>query len=108
MSDAIRIAFSTFPDAEIARLIAEQLVSEKLASCANILPQVESIYRWQGKLEHSAETLVLFKTSAKVYADFEARLKELHPYEVPEIVAVNVAAGLPEYLRWVSEGCAPL
>ncbi len=108
MNDAIRIAFSTFPEATTARGIAEQLVNEKLAACANILPQVESIYRWQGKLEQSIETLALFKVSSDTYADFEVRLKSLHPYEVPEIVAIDVAAGLPEYVRWVSEGCTPL
>jgi periplasmic divalent cation tolerance protein len=101
VSDQVRVAFSTFPDVETARQICEQLVTEKFAACANILPAVDSIYRWDGKLEHARETLVVFKVAAERYGAFEAKLKSLHPYDVPEIVALDVTAGLPEYLRWV-------
>src|SRR5215212_4410076 len=101
MPDETFLAFSTFPDAETARRIARELVNEKLVACANILPPVESIYRWQGKLEQSTEVLVLFKLSAARYPEFEAKLKELHPYDVPEIVAAPIAAGLEAYLAWV-------
>src|SRR5438309_7670111 len=100
------LVLSTFPDAEAARRIARELVNEKFAACANILPAIESIYRWQAKLEQSAEVLVLFKTAAQRYPEFEAKLKELHPYDVPEIIATPITAGSQEYLRWVAESCA--
>ena len=106
MSQEILLALSTFPDAETARRISNQLVTEKFAACANILPGVESIYRWKGKIENGAETLVLFKLSKDREAVFQEKLRSLHPYEVPEIVFVPVASGLPDYLRWVAESCA--
>ncbi len=106
MSQEILLALSTFPDAETARRISNQLVTEKFAACANILPGVESIYRWKGKIENGAETLVLFKLSKDGEAAFQEKLRSLHPYEVPEIVFVPVASGLPDYLRWVAESCA--
>ena len=106
MADEILLAFSTFPDIETARRIAQQLVSENLAACANIIPAIESIYRWQGKVEEGNETLVLFKTTAARSAAFQDKLKSLHPYEVPEIICLPIADGLPEYLKWVGEGCS--
>jgi periplasmic divalent cation tolerance protein len=106
MSQEILLALSTFPDAETARRISNQLVTEKFAACANILPGVESIYRWKGKIENGAETLVFFKLSKDREAAFQEKLRSLHPYEVPEIVFVPVASGLPDYLRWVAESCA--
>ena len=102
---AINLALSTFPDRETAQRIANQLVSEKFAACANILPAVESIYRWKGKLESGTETLVFFKVSEDRQSAFEEKLRSLHPYEVPEIIFVPVSSGLPEYLRWVAENC---
>ena len=106
MNEEICFACSTFPDIETARRIARQLVTENLAACANIVPAVESIYRWQDKIENAQETLVFFKTTAARYAAFQDRLKSLHPYEVPEIICLRIADGLPEYLRWVNAGCA--
>jgi periplasmic divalent cation tolerance protein len=103
MNEEVCLALSTFPDIETARRIARQLVTENLAACANIVPAVESIYRWQGKIENAEETLVFFKTTTTRYAAFQDRLKSLHPYEVPEIICLRIADGLPEYLRWVSE-----
>ena len=79
------------------------MVESQLAACVNLCPSIESIYRWQGKVEDSSEVLAIFKTTSAAYSDFEARLKALHPYEVPEIVAVrpeHVAAG---YAAWVGE-----
>jgi periplasmic divalent cation tolerance protein len=99
------LAFSTFPDAETARKISNQLVAENFAACANILPGVESIYRWKEKIETANETLVLFKLSEDRQAAFQKKLRSLHPYEVPEIIFVQIADGLPEYLRWVAESC---
>lgn len=101
--DDTLLVFSTFPGPDRAREAARALVSERLAACGNVLPGVESIYTWQGQLTEEAETLALFKTTRIAYPALEARLRELHPYEVPEIVAVPLAAGLPAYLRWVAE-----
>ena len=104
--DRVLIAFSTFPDVETARTISNQLVTEKLVACANILPSVESIYRWQGKMESSAEALAFFKLDATRYPEFEEKLRSLHPYDVPEIISCKIDQGLPEYLSWVGESCA--
>jgi len=106
MSQKILLALSTFPDAETARKVSNQLVTEKFAACANILPGVESIYRWKGKIESGNETLVFFKLSEDRQSAFQEKLRSLHPYEVPEIVFVAVASGLTDYLRWVAESCA--
>jgi len=106
MAEKLLLALSTFPDRETAQCIAMELVTEKLAACANILPQIESIYRWQGKIEHGNETLVFFKLSENRQSAFEEKLRSLHPYDVPEIIFLPIAAGLPDYLRWVAENCA--
>lgn len=103
MADEIVLAISTFPDAVLARRVAEQLISENLAACANIGGPVDSIYRWEGKIENARETMVFFKTTSGRFAEFQKKLRSLHPYDVPEIICLGVAGGLPEYLRWVSE-----
>ena len=103
MDGEIVLAFSTFPEIDTARRIAGELVDQGFAACANLIPKIESIYRWQGKLEQGDETLVLFKTTSARFAAFQEKLKSLHPYEVPEIVSVPVRAGWPAYLRWVTE-----
>ena len=105
MAEKILLVLSTFPDRETAQRIANQLVTEKFAACANILPAVESIYRWKEKLETGNETLVFFKLSEDRQSDFQNKLRSLHPYEVPEIIFVPVSSGLPEYLRWVADNC---
>jgi periplasmic divalent cation tolerance protein len=105
MAQKILLALSTFPDAETARQISNQLVTEKFAACANILPSVESIYRWKDKIETGNETLVFFKVSGARQKAFRKKLRSLHPYEVPEIISCNIDSGLPEYLRWVIESC---
>ncbi|HEV3409153.1 MAG TPA: divalent-cation tolerance protein CutA [Chthoniobacterales bacterium] len=108
MTEDVLLVLSTFPDAETARRISTELVNEKLVACANLLPPVQSIYSWQGKLEEGAETLVFFKTTAARFPDLQAKLRELHPYEVPEIIALKLSDGLPDYLRWVDESCSPV
>ena len=105
MPEKILLALSTFPDAETARRISNELVAARLAACANILPPIESIYRWQGKIEQANETLVLFKLSEDRQSAFQEKLGSLHPYDVPEIIFVPVTSGLPDYLRWVAESC---
>ena len=106
MPDTILLALSTFPDAEIARRISNELVSERLAACANVLPAIESIYRWKGNVESGDETLVFFKLSQDRQSAFQDKLRSLHPYDVPEIIFFPIGSGLPEYLRWVVESCA--
>ena len=106
MVEEILLALSTFPDAQIARSISRQLVEQKLAACANIGGGVESIYHWQGKIEEGQETLVFFKTTRSRFEEFQRVLRSLHPYEVPEIVAVRIEEGLPAYLEWVESSCA--
>jgi periplasmic divalent cation tolerance protein len=106
MAEKVLLALSTFPDQETARDISNELVTEKLAACANILPGVESIYRWKEEIESGNETLVLFKLSEDRQSAFQEKLRSLHPYEVPEIIFVPVSTGLPEYLRWVTESCS--
>jgi periplasmic divalent cation tolerance protein len=105
MAAKLLLALSTFPDAETARRISNQLVTEKFAACANILPAVESIYRWKGKIETATEVIVLFKTTQDRQKAFQEKLRSLHPYDVPEIIFMSVTNGLPEYLRWVIDNC---
>ena len=102
---AALLALSTFPDHETAQRISNQLVTEKFAACANILPGIESIYSWKEKIETGNETLVFFKLSEDRQLAFQEKLRSLHPYEVPEIIFVPITSGLPEYLRWVVENC---
>jgi periplasmic divalent cation tolerance protein len=106
MVEKILLALSTFPDRETAQRIANQLVTEKFAACANILPAIESIYRWKEKIETGNETLVFFKVSEDRQPAFQQKLRSLHPYEVPEIIFLPISAGLPEYVSWVIENCA--
>lgn len=105
MAETVLLALSTFPDLETARRISKELVAGKLAACANILPSIESIYSWKGKIENGNETLVFFKTTQNRQAAFQEKLRSLHPYEIPEIIFAPITSGLPEYLRWVAENC---
>ena len=106
MAEKILLALSTFPDAEIARRISNQLITESFAACANILPTIESIYRWKNKIESGNEILVLFKLSEDRKSAFQDKLRSIHPYDIPEIIFVPVVGGLPEYLRWVAASCS--
>jgi periplasmic divalent cation tolerance protein len=107
MGNEILLAFCTFPDAATARRIARGLVEGQFAACGNVLPQIHSVYSWQGKIESSDEALALFKLSANRYPEFEAKLRSLHPYDVPEIIACPIDQALPEYLRWVVDSSTP-
>lgn len=107
MAEEVLVVLTTWPDVATARTAARTLVEEKLVACGNIVPGVESIYRWKGSVETSAEVLVVFKTTIARYDAFAARLLQLHPYEVPEMVSLRIVDGLPRYLRWVEESCLP-
>lgn len=102
MSEVL-LVFTNIPDRATAERIAEALVTDRIAACVNILPGCTSVYRWQGKLERADEVPLLIKTTRAAYARMEMELRKLHPYEVPEIVAVPVSAGLPAYLDWVRQ-----
>ena len=105
MADQVLLTISTFPDAETANRIAEALVTEKLAACANLIPAVYSIYHWKEKIETAREIMVFFKTTQDRLAAFEEKLCSLHPYEVPELIYVKIDGGSSDYLRWVIDNC---
>jgi periplasmic divalent cation tolerance protein len=96
------IVITTVGDRETALKIARNLVEARLAACVNILAECTSVYRWQGKTEEAGEIPLLIKTRRETYAELEAAIRRLHPYELPEIVAVSVERGLPAYLQWVA------
>lgn len=98
----VLLVITNLPDRAVAERIATSLVTENLAACVNILAECTSIYRWQGKIEHAGEVPMLIKTTRSVYPRLEGALRKLHPYELPEIIALPVSAGLPEYLSWVA------
>lgn len=97
------IVLCTAPDQATAEHIAGALVDEQLAACVNILPQLTSVYRWQGTRETDTEVLLIIKTREGVYQNLERRVVELHPYELPEVVAVPLVGGLTGYLTWVDQ-----
>lgn len=98
----VRIAFCTCPDAATATRIADALVGERLAACVNVLPGVHSVYRWQGAVERADEVLLMIKTRAECLPALSARIQALHPHELPEVIAVEAAGGLPAYLQWIA------
>ena len=91
------------PDEAVANAIALAVVEEGLAACVNLLPRVQSIYRWQGVVESASEVPLLIKANAANYPALEQRIAELHPYELPEIIALPITRGLPAYLNWLAE-----
>lgn len=103
MSDVL-VCLCTCPDRATGQRIAEALVGEGLAACVNLLPGVHSVYRWHGAVEHADEVLLLAKTTRARMDALQSRLLELHPYELPELLAVEAAGGLPAYLDWVANG----
>ena len=100
--DEVIIVLTNLPDREAARKLAHELVARRLAACVNVLAECTSVYRWKGKIENASEVPVLIKTRADRYGEVEAAIRELHPYELPEVVAVPVVRGLGEYLDWVA------
>lgn len=88
---------------EAAKSIARTLVESKLAACVNIVPQITSIYSWKGEIVEDNEFLLIIKSKLEAYGKLESEIKELHSYEVPEIIAFDINKGLPEYLRWIEE-----
>lgn len=95
------VVLSTMPNTEIARYIVRLVVEERLAACGSVLPAVVSIYRWEGSIQEADEVQVILKTTTENVTKLIARVTELHPYEVPEIISLNIADGLPAYLAWI-------
>jgi len=104
--DAV-VVYVTAPGTEEARTLARALVDERLAACVNLLP-VESIYRWEGQVETAAETLLVIKTRRDRLDGLVRRVRALHPYAVPEIIALPLVGGWPPYLQWIAEETSPL
>ncbi len=97
------VVFITAPDEDTAESIAKALVGEGLAACVNIVRDIRSIYKWQGKLEDESEVLMIAKTSRDRFEDLATRVKDMHPYDVPEIVSVPITQGSDPYIKWLSE-----
>ena len=102
MSPSPLIVLCTCPDLATAERIAETVVGERLAACVNIVPGLTSIYRWEGQIQRDAELLLLIKTRQEVYPLLEARIRELHPYQIPEIIALPIQIGSAAYLDWIA------
>lgn len=98
----ILLVISNFPDREHAQRLAEKLVEERLAACVNVLAACASVYRWQGRTETAIEFPVFIKTRKALYSRVEQAIRQEHPYELPEIIAVPLGAGLSAYLEWVA------
>ncbi len=102
------LVLTNLPDRPSAEALAAALVEARLAACVNILASCQSVYRWQNALEKTDETPLLIKTTEARYAALEAAIRKLHPYEIPELIAIPVSGGLPDYLAWVTaETLAP-
>ena len=97
-----QLILNTCPDFTTAEQLATQIVANNLAACVNILPNLTSIYHWQGKVERAQEHLLLIKAPCQQYDAIERFLAEHHPYDVPEIIAFSIEKGLPEYLQWIT------
>lgn len=97
------LVITNLPDRDSAERLAERLVGERLAACVNILAPCRSVYRWKDAVQHDEEHPMLIKTTAERYAALERALREGHPYELPEIIAVPIDRGLPAYLDWVRD-----
>ena len=95
------VVFCTCPDQAVARHIATSLLEQSLAACVNIVANVESVYRWQGEMQCDSEILILIKSRFELFETLEQQLQSLHPYELPEIIAVPIQTGSKQYLEWI-------
>jgi periplasmic divalent cation tolerance protein len=101
------VVFVTTPDARVARRLSDALVGERLAACVTALPGARSTYRWKGKVERAREVVLVIKTRAALAKRLERRVRELHPYDTPEILALPVVLGEKRYLTWIEESTRP-
>lgn len=95
------IVFVTTNSAREAKRLGKAVIHEQLAACVTILGTCQSLYRWNGKMQESSESLIMIKTTGRCYAELQKRIKDLHSYIVPEIVAISITKGLPGYLEWI-------
>ena len=102
MDSQALVVYCSCPDQAIAERIAEAVVNERLAACVNLISGLTSIYRWEGQLQRDTELLLIIKTRSAVYPQLEARLRQLHPYQLPEIIALPIHAGSADYLNWIA------
>ncbi len=102
MDSQALVVYCSCPDQAIAERIAEAVVNERLAACVNLISGLTSIYRWEGQLQRDAELLLIIKTRSAVYSQLEARLRQLHPYQLPEIIALPIHTGSADYLNWIA------
>jgi periplasmic divalent cation tolerance protein len=100
---AYRLILSTCPDRRTAGRLAKRLVGERLAACVNVIPVARSVYRWKGKIESAKEMLLVIKARAADYKRIEARIRMLHPYTLPEIIAIDITQGSARYLAWIKD-----
>jgi periplasmic divalent cation tolerance protein len=105
-SDEAIAVFLTAANREEAARLAEMLVDKRLAACVQVLPEMESVYRWQGKTERQREMLLIAKTTASKFEELEREVRAIHSYETPEIVALSIVAGSAPYLQWLVSGVA--
>ncbi|HEX5092137.1 MAG TPA: divalent-cation tolerance protein CutA [Burkholderiales bacterium] len=101
------LVITNLPDRAVAEQLAESLIAKHLAACVNVLAPCRSVYRWKEEVQHDEEHPVLIKTTYERYPELEAEIRALHPYELPEIIAVPIERGLPGYLAWVAEETSP-
>ena len=97
------IALCTCPSRQVAERLAHQLVEKRCAACVNIIPGVQSVYRWQGQVAQDEEYLLVVKTTRKYFDSLSAQIADTHPYELPEVIGVSIEQGLSAYLRWIEE-----
>ncbi len=97
----VRVVLVTVPDVDTGCALARRVVRERLAACGNVIPGLTSVYLWDGELQEDSEALVLFKTTERALSDLKRRVLELHPYEVPEFLALPVTEGYAPYVRWL-------
>ncbi len=107
IGEQVLLVLTNLPDRDSAERVAAALIGERAAACVNILGECRSVYRWQGRTESATEIPMLIKTTQAAYGRLETLIRAHHPYELPEIIAVPVSAGLTDYLQWVAQETTP-
>ena len=97
-----QVVLSNCPDTKTAELIAHRLVTDRLAACVNIMPNVSSVYYWQDKIQQDTEVMLIIKSKQSLFAQLESLITELHPYEVVEVIALDIQQGNEPYLNWIN------
>ena len=100
--EQVVLVLTNLPDAASAQSLAHALVESRLAACVNLLPGVQSVYRWQGVIEHATEVTLLIKTTQRHYPQLQQAIVSAHPYDVPEVIALPISDGHPAYLQWIA------